>query len=101
MPGGHPAHYVVRQAQGGTRLAEVIEGASLVREFQGAYANVLTYKEWCNACGYLAPKTSFAFSMLPYEGSSYDTEGFLCPGCAKYQAVRIRLDLGGWATGLR
>ena len=81
-------------------MAEVIEGASLVREYQGAYTNVLTYKERCDACGYLAPKDSLAFSMLPSEASYY-TEGFLCPGCAKYQAVRIRLEPGGWATGFR
>ena len=81
-------------------MAEVVEGASLVGEFQGAYANVITYKQRCDACGYLAPRNSFAFSMLPSE-ASYDIEGFVCPGCAKYQAVRIRLETGRWATGFR
>ena len=82
-------------------MAEVIQEASLVREYKGAYANMLTYKEErYSACGYLAPKNSLAFWMLPSE-ASYDTEGFLCPGCTKYQAVRIRLEPGGWATGYR
>ena len=68
-------------------MAVIIEDAPIVRELQGAYANVITYKERCDACGYLAPKNSFAFSMLPSE-ASYDLEGFVCPGCAKYQVVR-------------
>jgi len=55
-------------------LVEVIEGASLVREYQGAYANVLTYKQQCDACGYLAPKDSFAFSMFPYEAPPPTTQ---------------------------
>ena len=80
-------------------MAEVIEGASLVREFQGAYSNVINYKQRCEACEYLAPNNSFAFSMLPYD--SYDIEGFVCPCCASYQAVRIRLELGRVAGGLR
>lgn len=45
----------------------IIESARIVRELQGAYANVITYKERCDACGYIAPKNSFAFSMLPSE----------------------------------
>ncbi len=79
-------------------MAEVLEGASLVREYQGAYANVLSYKQRCEACGYLAPNESHAFSMLPSE-ASYDIEGFVCPSCA--QAVRIRLETRRWATGFR
>ncbi len=80
-------------------MAQVLEGASLVREFQGAYANVLLYKQRCDTCKYLAPNKSVAVSMLPYEG--YDTEGFLCPCCANYQVVRIRLELGRLASGFR
>ncbi len=80
-------------------MAQVLEGASLVREFQGAYANALTYKRRCGTCEYLAPNNSFAFSMLPYD--SYKIEGFVCPCCASYQAVRIRLELGRVARGLR
>ncbi len=81
-------------------MAEVLKGASLVREFQGAYINVLTYKQRCDACEYLAQNNCVVFSMLPCD--SYDTEGFVCPRCANYQAVSVRLELGGgWVNGLR
>jgi hypothetical protein len=86
--------------EGEKRLAQVLEGASLVREFQGAYINVLTYKQQCSTCAYLAQNNSIVFSMLPYD--SYDTEGFVCPCCSNYQAVRVRLELEGeWVNGLR
>ena len=81
-------------------MAKAVEGASLVREFQGAYINVLTYKQRCSTCEYLAPDNCVVSSMLPYD--SYDIEGFVCPCCANYQAVRVRLELGGeWVNGLR
>ncbi len=79
-------------------MAEVIEGANLVREFRGAYANVLTYKQRCDTCGYLAQKDSIAVSMLG-DDTSYDTKGFVCPGCANNQAVRIRVELERLAIG--
>ncbi len=83
-------------------MAKVIEGASLVEEFRGAYTNVLTYKQRCDACGYLARKNYIAFSFSTLEHDAYyDTEGFVCPDCAKYQAVRIRVVLEEWATGFR
>jgi hypothetical protein len=69
-------------------LAVVDDGASIVREYQGLCANVLTYKQRCDACGYLASRNSVAVSMLPHD--TYETEGFLCPCCNTYQAVRIR-----------
>ena len=51
-------------------MAVAIEGASIVREYQGFYANVLVYKQWCAACGYCAPTNSFAVAQLTKE--TYD-----------------------------
>jgi predicted RNA-binding Zn-ribbon protein involved in translation (DUF1610 family) len=73
-------------------LAVAIEGATIVREYQGFYANVLVYKQRCDACGYRAPTNSFAVAQLTYD--TYDTQGFACPSCDNHQAVRVRLGLG-------
>jgi len=73
-------------------LAVAIEGASIVREYQGFYANVLVYKQWCAACGYCVPTNSFAVAQLTKE--TYDCQGFACPSCDNHQAVGVRLGLG-------
>ena len=68
------------------------EGACVVREYRGVRANVLVYRRRCDACGYLAPRNSFAVALVipPYaDDASYDTEAFYCPLCANHQAVRI------------
>jgi hypothetical protein len=79
-------------------LAAIVEGASSVREYHGIYTNVLTYKRRCDACGYLAPTNSTIVSLLAqdtfYEDDSYEAEGFSCPDCTTYQAVRIQLERG-------
>lgn len=75
------------------RLAVAVQGAVIVREHQGFIANVLVYKQRCDACGYLAPTNSFAVVMLP--ANTYDTQGFACPCCTNYQPVRIQSELGG------
>ena len=73
-------------------MAVAIEGATIVREHQGFYANVLVYKQWCAACGYCAPTNSFAVAQLTYE--TYDIPGFACPLCVNHQEVRVRLGVG-------
>jgi predicted RNA-binding Zn-ribbon protein involved in translation (DUF1610 family) len=73
-------------------LAVVIEGATIVREHQGIYYNVLVYKQQCDTCGYGAPANSFAVAPLSYD--TYDIRGFACPSCDNHQAVRVRLGLG-------
>jgi hypothetical protein len=73
-------------------LAVAVEGATVVREHQGIYYNVLVYKQRCDACGYSAPKNSFAVAALP--AKAYDIGGFSCPCCDNCQAVRVRLGLG-------
>jgi hypothetical protein len=74
----------------------IVEGANIVGEYYGAYANVLTYKRCCDKCGYLDPTNSTIVSMLSRDGSYedvfYEAEGFSCPDCATYQAVSIRLE---------
>ena len=73
-------------------MAVAIEGATVVREHQGIYYNVLVYKQRCDACGYCAPTNSFAVAQLTY--GTYDTRGFACSSCDNHQAVRVRLGLG-------
>ena len=73
-------------------MAVAMEGATVVREYQGFYANVLVYKQRCDACGYCSPTNSFAVAQLPY--ATYDCQGFACPSCVNHQEVRVRLGLG-------
>jgi hypothetical protein len=72
-------------------LTGAVEGATVVREHQGVYYNVVVYKKRCGACGYSAPKNSFAVAALPCD--TYDLEVFACPSCDNRQAVRIRLGI--------
>ena len=73
-------------------MAVVIEGATIVREHQGIYYNVLVYKQRCDTCGYGAPTNSFA--VAPLSCDTYDIRGFAYPSCDNHQAVRVRLGLG-------
>jgi hypothetical protein len=73
-------------------LTVAVEGATVVREHQGFYFNVVVYKNRCGACGYSAPKNSFAVAALPCD--TYDIRVFACPSCNNHQAVRIRLGIG-------
>jgi hypothetical protein len=73
-------------------LTVAVEGATVVREHQGVYYNVVVYKKRCGACEYSAPKMSFAVAALPCD--TYDLKVFACPSCDNRQAVRIRLGIG-------
>ena len=79
-------------------MGAIVEGARLIREYHGVYTDVLTYRKQCDACGYLAPKTFTIVSLLSedasYNGVTYEAEGFSCPDCTTYQAVRIQLEPG-------
>jgi len=79
-------------------VAAIIEGASIVREYHGVYTDVITYKRRCDGCGYLAPTNSTSVSLLSQAAAdaddSYEAEGFWCPDCTTYQAVRILLERG-------
>ena len=73
-------------------MTVAVEGATVVREYQGFHYNVVVYKHRCGACGYSAPKNSFAVAALPCD--IYDLKVFACPSCDNRQAVRIRLGIG-------
>ena len=73
-------------------MAVATVGATIVREHQGFYYNVLVYKQRCDACGYCAPTNSFAVAPSPWD--AYDIRGFPCPSCDNHQAVRVRLGIG-------
>jgi predicted RNA-binding Zn-ribbon protein involved in translation (DUF1610 family) len=72
-------------------LTVAVEGATVIREHQGFHYNVLVYKNRCGACGYSAPKNSFAVAALPCD--TYNLKVFACPSCDNHQAVRIRLGI--------
>ena len=73
-------------------MTVAVEGATVVREHQGVYYNVVVYKKRCGACGYSAPENSYAVAALPCD--TYDLKVFACPSCDNRQAVRIRLGIG-------
>ena len=73
-------------------MAVAIQGATIVREYQGFYANVLVYKQRCDGCGYRAPTNSFGVAPLPCD--TYGIRGFACPSCDNHQAVRVQVGLG-------
>ena len=73
-------------------MAVAIQGATIVREYQGFYANVLVYKQRCDGCRYRAPTNSFGVAPLPCD--TYDIKVFACPSCDNRQAVRIQLGIG-------
>ena len=74
-------------------VAVAIEGALIVREYQGAYTNNIVYRRRCENCGYLAPSAPISVSCLPYETlmyGCYHAESFVCSFCGKRQAVKIQ-----------
>ena len=73
-------------------MTVAVEGATVVREYQGFYFNVVVYKKRCDACGYSAPTNSFAVAASPCD--TYNLKVFACPSCDNRQAVRIRLGIG-------
>ena len=68
-------------------MAVAVEGATVVREHQGIYYNVLVYKQRCDTCGYRAPTNSLAVAAMPED--AYDINAFACPSCDNRQAVRV------------
>ena len=75
------------------KTAEAIEGATIVKEYQGAVTNVLVYKQRCEACGYIPPGPPIRALCLP--GGTvmygfYHAERFVCPFCGIRQEVRIQ-----------
>ena len=74
-------------------VAVAIEGAVIVREYEGPYTNQIIYRQRCDNCGYFPPKSAISVSCLPYGTvmyGCYHRESFVCPFCGKRQAVRIQ-----------
>ena len=73
-------------------MAVAISGATIVREHEGAYTNLVTYKRRCDACGYVPPGAPITVSILPYGTVShgvYHAGSFVCPFCGNRQAVEL------------
>lgn len=73
-------------------MAVAIRGAVIVGEYEGAYTNQVTYRQRCDACGYITPKPSITVSCLPGDTvmhGCYHRESFLCPWCESHQRVEI------------
>lgn len=74
-------------------MAVAISGAVILREHEGAYTNLVIYRQRCDNCGYLPPKSPINVSLLPHETVAYGThhaESFICPFCENPQVVKIQ-----------
>ncbi len=69
-----------------------IRGALIVREEEGSYRSLVTYKQHCASCGYVSAGVVSAF-ITPY-GTSFPgglhKDDFLCPICSNRQVVELR-----------
>ncbi len=74
------------------RVAVAIRGAVILGEQEGAYANLLTYRQRCGSCGYVSPGT-ISVSIRPHDTSAYGAhykEAFDCPACGNSQMVEFK-----------
>ena len=75
-------------------MAVAIEGAVIVRDYEGAITNQIVYKQRCDASGYIAPKSPIVVSCMPGGTKMYGcyhTEIFVCcPFCGNRQKVRLQ-----------
>ncbi len=72
-------------------VAIAISGALIVREYVGAYTNLIHYKRRCDNCGYVIHRP-ISVQILPYGTmpyGPYHAESFVCPFCGKHQEVRL------------
>jgi predicted RNA-binding Zn-ribbon protein involved in translation (DUF1610 family) len=73
-------------------MAVAIEGAVIVRDYEGDITNEIVYKQRCDACGYIAPNPPIVVSCMPGGTKMYGcyhAESFVCPFCGKHQEVRL------------
>jgi hypothetical protein len=73
-------------------MAVAIEGAVIVRDYEGDVANQIIYKQRCDACRYIAPNPPIVVSCMPggtVMYGCYHAERFVCPFCGKHQEVRL------------
>ena len=74
-------------------MVVTIRGAEIVTEYEGPYANLVTYRQRCDICGYVAPGPPISASILPNSTEAYGiyhAESFVCPFCENHQAVEIQ-----------
>lgn len=75
-------------------MAKAISGAEVVREYEGAYANQIIYRQQCDSCVYVLPRTIHVW-ISPNGTSPYGTyrrKSFTCPFCEYRQVVKLQ----GW-----
>ena len=73
-------------------MATAINGAVIVREWEGAYTNTVVYRQRCDNCGRLAPNLPITVRCLPYQTvmhGGYHAESFVCSFCGNHQVVKI------------
>jgi hypothetical protein len=73
-------------------MAVAISGATIVREWEGAYTKTVKYKQRCDVCGYIPLKPPISVQCLPYQTGMhgcYHEESFVCGFCGNRQLVKI------------
>jgi ribosomal protein L37E len=74
-------------------MAVVISGAEIIREYEGAYTNYVTYRRQCEACGYVPPTppiTAAYWSAGEVLYGTYHKGIFVCSFCGHLQKVEIQ-----------
>jgi len=73
-------------------MAIAVRGATIMREWEGAYTNTVLYRQRCDTCGRVAPKPPIRVRCLPYQEvmhGCYHEESFVCGFCGNRQVVQI------------
>lgn len=74
-------------------MAIAISGAVIIEDHEGAYTNVITYKQRCDSCGFSPPIPPISVSILPGGNVAhgvYHKESFVCPFCGNHQVVELQ-----------
>ena len=74
-------------------MAVAIEGAVILKEYEGPYTNQILYRQRCDTCGYISPGPPITVSCLPYGTlmhGYYHAESFVCSFCGNRQEVQIQ-----------
>ena len=73
-------------------MAIATEGALIIRQYEGPYVNLVTYRQRCDNCGYLPARLPISVKVLPdgavCQGACHE-ESFVCPFCENHQAVKL------------
>jgi hypothetical protein len=69
------------------------EGALIIRQYEGPYINLVTYRQRCDNCRYLPARLPISVTLLPAGAVCHGTcheDSFVCPFCENRQAVKLR-----------